>query len=145
MLPPGQDPAPSEVDPGIIEGRNRPGYNQPLPEPVKQTNQGAVRAPEPEAFPTDQLPLPDRWRIFTSLCPRKTGDGSLSTVFGALGDVCRSPLDPSHQHTLTGDRPIDRAKVPWLPIKGDDWFFVGSLVSDTVLEPRTFPILVGVL
>jgi hypothetical protein len=34
--------------------------------------------------------------------------------------------------------------VPWLPIKGDDWFFVANLVSDTVIEPRTFPIPVGV-
>ena len=144
MLPPGQNPAPLEVDPGIITGRTRPGYNEPLPEPVRQTNPGAVRAPEPEAFPTDQLPLPDRWRILTSLCPKNGGDSSLNVVFGVMRDVCRSPLDPYHQNTLKGDRPIDRAAVPWLPIKGDDWFFVGSLVSDTVLEPRTFPIPVGV-
>ncbi|KAB2855267.1 MAG: hypothetical protein F9K41_09390, partial [Sphingopyxis terrae] len=36
------------------------------------------------------------------------------------------------------------SKVPWLPIRGDDWFFVASAVSDTVFEPRTFPIPVGV-
>ena len=34
--------------------------------------------------------------------------------------------------------------MPWLPIHGDDWFFTVSAVSDTVLEPRTFPIPVGV-
>ncbi|HKR91078.1 hypothetical protein, partial [Novosphingobium sp.] len=49
-----------------------------------------------------------------------------------------------HQNTYKGDRPINRAKVPWLPIKGDDWFFNAGLTSDTVLEPRTFPIPVGV-
>src|SRR3546814_1729531 len=50
----------------------------------------------------------------------------------------------SHQNTLKGDRPIDRAKVPWLPITGDDWFFVVNAISDSVFEPRTFPIPVGV-
>ncbi len=34
--------------------------------------------------------------------------------------------------------------MPWLPIKGDDWFFVANLISDSVYEPRTFPIPVGV-
>ena len=33
--------------------------------------------------------------------------------------------------------------MPWLPIRGDDWFFVASAVSE-VFEPRTFPIPVGV-
>src|SRR3546814_15129006 len=44
-------------------------------------------------------------------------------------DVCSSDL---------------REKAKWLPIRGDDWFFVANAVSDTVLEPRTFPIPVGV-
>ncbi|WP_436442142.1 hypothetical protein, partial [Enterococcus faecium] len=52
--------------------------------------------------------------------------------------------DPYHQNTLKGDRPIDRAKVPWLPIKEDDWFFSVNATSDTVFEPRSFPIPVGV-
>src|SRR3546814_18754094 len=30
------------------------------------------------------------------------------------------------------------------PIKGDDWFFVLNAISDTVFEPRTFPIPNGV-
>ncbi len=43
---------------------------------------------------------------------------------------------------LKGDRLI---KVPsWAPLKGDDWFLVAGLTSDTVVEPRSFPILVGV-
>lgn len=115
------------VDPGIIEGRERPGYTAPLPERIEQINQGAVRAPPPEAFATEQFPIPDRWRLIQS-----------------LGLVKENLLDPYHQNTLKGDRPIDRKKVPWLPIKGDDWFFVVNAVSDTVYEPRSFPIPVGV-
>lgn len=115
------------VDPGILEGRQRPGYTAPLPEAVVQDNRGAIRAPPPEAFPRDQLPLPDRWRLIES-----------------LGLVRENLFDPYNQNTYKGDRPINRAKVPWLPITGDDWFFVANLISDTVYEPRSFPIPVGV-
>jgi len=110
-----------------IEGRRRPDFRRPLPDRVTQENPGAVRAPLPEAFPTDQIPIPDRYRLIQT-----------------LGLVRGDWRDPYHQNTLKGDRPIDRAKVPWLPIKGDDWFFVAGAVSDTVIEPRTFPIPVGV-
>jgi hypothetical protein len=115
------------VDPEIIEGRERPGYTAPLPERIEQRNDGAIRSPPPEAFPTDQLPIPDRWRLIES-----------------LGLVKENLLDPYNQNTYKGDRPINRAKVPWLPITGDDWFFVANLISDSVYEPRTFPIPVGV-
>ena len=110
-----------------IEGRRRPGYEKPLPDPVTQNNIGAVRPPPPEAFPTDQIPVPDRWRLIQS-----------------LGLVKERWFDPYNQNTLKGDRPIDPHKVPWLPTHGEDWFFAASAVSDTVLEPRTFPIPVGV-
>ncbi|RNJ62164.1 MAG: hypothetical protein EDM03_11845 [Porphyrobacter sp. IPPAS B-1204] len=115
------------VDPAIIDGRQRPGYTAPLPERIEQRNEGAIRAPPPQAFPTDQLPIPDRWRLIES-----------------LGLVKENLLDPYNQNTYKGDRPINRAKVPWLPIKEDDWFFVANLISDSVYEPRTFPIPVGV-
>ncbi len=133
VAPPGEAPARDweqdapPVDPGIIEGRERPGYTAPLPERIEQNNEGAVRAPPPSAFPTDQLPIPDRWRLIES-----------------LGLVKENLFDPYNQNTYKGDRPINRAKVPWLPITGDDWFFVANLISDTVYEPRTFPIPVGV-
>lgn len=134
VAPPGESPAVQDweqdvpsVDPGIIDGRQRPGYTAPLPERIEQNNEGAIRPPPPEAFPTDQIPIPDRWRLIQS-----------------LGLVKENILDPYHQNTYKGDRPINRAKVPWLPIKGDDWFFVANLISDTVYEPRTFPIPVGV-
>jgi hypothetical protein len=132
--PPGEEALPRDwevdvppVDPQIIEGRERPGYTAPLPEKIEQTNEGAVRAPPPQAFPKDQLPIPDRWRLIES-----------------LGLVRENLFDPYNQNTYKGDRPINRAKVPWLPIKEDDWFFVANLISDTVYEPRTFPIPVGV-
>jgi len=117
----------AEPDNGIIEGRKRPGYQPRLPDKVTQDNIGAVRPPPPEAFPIDQFPIPDRWRLIQS-----------------LGLVKERWFDPYNQNTYKGDRPINRAKVPWLPIKANDWFFVASAVSDTVVEARTFPIPVGV-
>ena len=117
----------AEPDNGIIEGRKRPGYQPRLPDKVTQDNIGAVRPPPPEAFPTDEFPIPDRWRLIQSLVLVK-----------------ERWFDPYNQNTYKGDRPINRAKVPWLPIKANDWFFVASAVSDTVVEARTFPIPVGV-
>ncbi len=119
------DEAPPPVDNESIEGRRRPGYTGPLPEAVTQENPGAVRAPPPEAFPTDQIPIPDRWRLAES-----------------LGLVTTRWFDPYNQNTLKGDRPLDPEKIPF--ITGHDWFFAANLVSDTVFEPRTFPIPVGV-
>ena len=119
------DPRP--VDPDIIEGRERPGYVEELPDPIVQENEGAIRAPPPQAFPTDQVPIPDRWRLIEG-----------------LGLVEEDILDPYNQNTYKGDRPINPDKVPWLPITGDDWFFVANLISDSVYEPRTFPIPVGI-
>jgi hypothetical protein len=142
ILPPGEEPAPPEVDPASLDGRRRPGFEPALPEAVTQDNAGALRAPPPEAFPTDQLPLPDRWRILTSLCPQKGADQSLFTVFTSMRDVCHSPLDPYHQNRLKGDIPLGEGRPGFL--KGDDWFLNLGMVSDTVLEPRTFPIPVGV-
>jgi hypothetical protein len=123
--PTADDPAPPPVDPEVIDGRRRPGYDAPLPERQTQDNPGAVRAPPPEAFPTDQIPIPDRWRLIE-----------------ALGVVKERWFDPYNQNTLKGDRPLDPDK--WPLIEGHDWFFAASLISDTVIEPRTFPIPVGV-
>jgi hypothetical protein len=120
-----EEEGPPPVDNQSIEGRRRPGYEGELPDAVTQNNPGAVRAPPPEAFPTDQVPIPDRWRLIES-----------------LGLVKERWFDPYNQNTLKGDRPLKPEK--WPLITGDDWFFSGSLVSDTVIEPRTFPIPVGV-
>ncbi len=113
-------------DDAVLDGRRRPGVAPPaLPERVDQTNPGAVRAPPPSAFPADQIPVPDRWRLIQT-----------------LGVVKENAADPYHQNTLKGDRPI---RIPsWAPLHGEDWFLNVGVVSDTVVEPRSFPIPVGV-
>jgi hypothetical protein len=147
LASPAQPPVEPEPPPppAPLPGRRRPGVpQQVLDEPVSQSNPGALRAPPPEAFPTDQIPVPDRWRLVES-----------------LGLVKERWFDPYHQNTLKGDRPLclpseeEQARraaegrrpcrTPrWLGLKGHDWFVTLNAVSDTVIEPRTFPIPVGV-
>jgi hypothetical protein len=128
----------------LIDGRRRPGGTQrELPDPVTQDNPGAVRAPPPEAFPTSEFPVPDRWRLIES-----------------LGLVKERFLDPYNQNTYKGDRPIciptdeeqerrhreglPKCRTPkFLGLTGEDWFFSINAASDTVIEPRSFPIPVG--
>ncbi|SNS07048.1 hypothetical protein SAMN06295912_101151 [Sphingomonas laterariae] len=132
-------PTPPAIDAedALIDGRRRPGVEKGLPEPIVQENAGAVRPPPPEAFPTDQFPIPDRWRLVKALCPDKN--------FAGVQAVCHSAWDPYNQNFLKGDRPIDlRSKPSWLPITGDDWFLVVNGTSDTIVEPRSFPQPVGV-
>lgn len=144
IQPPGEPPASDEVDAEVLDGRRRPGRQEQLPDRLTQDNPGAVRAPPPEAFEgADGIPLPDRWRIMTSLCPAKDAREATYGLFPNLAHVCHSKLDPYHQNVLKGDKALPRNGRPGF-LKGDDWFFVGSVVSDTVLEPRTFPIPVGV-
>ncbi|TAK07902.1 MAG: hypothetical protein EPO38_12060 [Rhizorhabdus sp.] len=120
------------VDDPMIDGRRRPGYVGQLPAPVIQNNVGAVSAPPPSAFPTDEFPIPDRWRLAKALCPDKNYVG--------IQNVCHSQFDPYHQNSLKGDRPIQLDKKPFfLPITGDDWFFGINAISDTIIEPRSFP------
>jgi len=143
MDQPGTAEPPPDVDPAVIKGRKRPGYNPRLPPQITGDNPGAIRAPPPEAFPTDQVPLPDRWRIMTGLCPTKGSDTAILSVFRALGEVCHSRRDPYHQNLLKGDLPLPEGKRPGF-LKGEDWFLNLGLISDSVIEPRTFPIPVGV-
>ena len=144
--PPEPPPPPADwrgrIDPSLLEeildGRRRPGYQPGLPEAVTQENEGAIRALPPSAFPTDTLPIPDRWRLITAFCP-------VQEIAISLRDVCAPQTDPYRQNLLKGDRPIPIEDIPsWLPITGHDWFFTLNGVSDTVVEPRTFPIPVGV-
>jgi hypothetical protein len=134
-----------DAEEALIEGRRRPGVPQhELEEPVTQTNEGAIRSPPPEAFPTDQIPVPDRWRLIETLGIRK-----------------ERWWDPYNQNTYKGDRPLclptseeqekrraegrPKCRTPrFLDLDEDDWFLVVNAISDTVLEPRTFPIPVGV-
>ena len=106
-------PPPSGPDQAILEGRQRPGRRPSFPPPVLQNNAGAVYAPPPDAFPTDEIPIPDRWRLSAT-----------------LGLVNPRWFDPYNQNSLKGDRPI----------KGTlDWFLLLNGISDTVVEPRSVP------
>jgi hypothetical protein len=133
----------------LIRGRQRPGVPQhELPDAVNQVNRGAVRAPPPDAFPVDHVPIPDRWRLSETL-------GLLPTW---ADHRALHWWDPYNQNTLKGDRPIcvpaDESEARQhslgcrvhrlLGLQGSDWFFVGAAVSDTVIEPRSFPIPGGV-
>ena len=135
------EPPIEPVDEELIDGRRRPDIESEHPDAVEQVNPGAIRSPPPEAFPADHIPIPDRWRLIQS-----------------LGVVRERWWDPYNQNTLKGDRPLctpaDESEEHQntlgcrafraLGLQGDDWFFVASAVSDTVFEPRTFPIPVGV-
>ena len=74
---------------------------------------GAIPAPSPN-LDYQSLPLPDRNRIIE-----------------ALG-VKDNPLNPYTQSTLKGDRPVF-----------DDWFITMDLLSDSLVEPRSFPVPSG--
>ena len=126
----------------LIPGRQRPGVPQhDLPDAVNQVNPGAIRQPPPDAFPADEIPIPDRWRLSET-----------------LGLVRTRWWDPYNQNTLKGDRPIcvpsDESEARrnslgcrvhrMLGLEGGDWFFVANAISDSVFEPRSFPIPGGV-
>ncbi len=122
-----QQPAPAEeappettappVDTAPLEGRRRPGQQPELPPPVRQVNPGAVAPPPMAAFPEELMALPDRWRLIE-----------------AVGVKSRW-WDPYNQNTYKADRPI---------FGTDSWFVQVNAISDTVVEPRSFPIPVGV-
>ncbi|MET0179842.1 MAG: hypothetical protein ABW194_05095, partial [Novosphingobium sp.] len=143
------------ADDALLEGRRRPGTQKDLPERIEQMNVGAVRPPPPEAFYgkegeeyPDSVPrttldvgVPDRWRIMASLCPTG-GDRSIYTLYPNLRAACRPTTDPFGHNVLKGDRPLTKAQRPGF-LKGDDWFFIVNAISDTIVEPRSFPIPVG--
>lgn len=103
--------------PETLPGRRRPRQVTPLPDRPRPINPTAISPPE--AYdPSDVFaPISDRWRLIENL------------------GVNERWWDPYNQNTLKGDRPIPGTK---------DWFFVATAISDTVIEPRTFPIPVGV-
>jgi hypothetical protein len=100
-------------DPTVLDGRRRPGRQETYPDEVIQTNPGAINAPPPEAFPRDQIPVPDRWRLAADL----------HLVNPRL-------YDPYNQNTLKGDRPIPGTK---------DWFIELNGISDTLVSPFSIP------
>lgn len=134
------EPPPTPVEQELIDGRRRPDIQRELDDPVTQVNPGAIRSPPPEAFPTDHIPIPDRWRLIQS-----------------LGIVRERWWDPYNQNTLKGDRPlclptpeeqerrrqagIPRCATPrFLGLTSPNWFLSASAISDSVVEVRSFPI-----
>lgn len=104
----------------IAQLRRRPGAPSPEPAPEPEEvprDPTAVSPPPPSAFPDDFIPVPDRWRLVENL------------------GVNERWYDPYSQNTLKGDRPI---------IPGTDWFLVLTAISDTVVEPRSTPVPVGI-
>jgi hypothetical protein len=127
--PAGDDPlAPIATDPELQ--RHRPGRTAETGAPVK-VDPNAVApvtlrdlygcvpelAGQRAATPCTP-PVSDRWRLAAD-----------------LGLVGPRLIDPYNQNVLKGDIPI---------FGTHDWFFIAGLVSDTVVEPRSFPVPTGV-
>lgn len=93
--------------------RRRPGEPIEQPEQRPQNPGGIERLRFGAPDPT--VPVPDRWRIMESL-------GLKENIW-----------DPYNQNTLKADKPIH----------GEDWFLNLSLISDSVIEPRSVPTPVG--
>ncbi|MFK8021398.1 MAG: hypothetical protein AB8B86_16670 [Pseudomonadales bacterium] len=83
------------------------------PRTVRRLAISPVPRPTIDQF-VDAVPIPDRWRIVDSLGYKERW------------------YDPYNQNTLKGDKPIH-----------DDWFFNVSVISDSVVEPRSVPTPVG--
>ncbi|MEM7268874.1 MAG: hypothetical protein AAF401_06445 [Pseudomonadota bacterium] len=113
--------------------RRRPESGPFVPEPAPFIDPTAVDAPPPRAAgPDDFLAVPDRWRLVDT-----------------LGIIEENPLDPYNQNTLKGDKPIYKGHCfPFLEgligKSKSDCFLILLGISDTVLEPRSFPTPVGV-
>ena len=113
--------------------RRRPGNGAFQPEPEPYIDPAAYDAPPPRAAgPDDFIAVPDRWRLVDT-----------------LGLVKDNPLDPYNHNTLKGDKPIwDGHCFPFLePVLGEsksNCFLILLGISDTVFEPRSFPVPTGV-
>jgi hypothetical protein len=111
---PRPEPCPAE-QPAAAE-RQAPDARELAPFTPTPCNPAALPAPR-AAEPGRFLGLPDRWRIVSTL------------------GYPESARDPYHGNNwLKGDRPAF----------GEDWFLSIAAVSDGVVEPRRFPLPVGV-
>jgi hypothetical protein len=123
------------IDSPIQTSRRRPGQEADILAPAPIINPNAVS--------------PVTWRDLINTCEPGASSGSFNDPMApcapAVMDRWRLAenlklvktrwTDPYNQNTLKGDRPIFDTK---------DWFFQLSAISDTVVEPRSFPIPVGV-
>ena len=99
---------------GVRVAQQRRPGSEPRFQAPPTIDPDAVPPPDPN-LPNEFIPIPDRWRLIE-----------------AIG-VNEKWWDPYNQNTLKGDRPLF-----------DDWFVNIVVISDTIYEPRTFPIPVGV-
>ncbi|WP_439816824.1 hypothetical protein [Zavarzinia sp. CC-PAN008] len=114
----------AQADAATADGAVEPVFERRIPgaqaepgmpdEPV-YIDPNSVPPPSPR-LPGEFIAVPDRWRLIET-----------------LGVVKENYLDPYNQNTLKGDRPLF-----------DDWFLVLAGISDTIAEPRAFPIEVGI-
>lgn len=105
-------------DPKNTEQRRRPGYpvdEYQLPECEAEFDDGRIPT---WTSPFDLGPMvPDRWRIVNTI------------------GINQNLWDPYNtQNVLKGD----------VPAWGKDWFYSIIAISDTIIEPRRFPIPVGI-
>ena len=138
------EPPPEPVEEELIEGRRRPDIQHDLPDEVQQVNPGAIRSPPPEAFPADHIPIPDRWRLIQSLgvTRERWWDPYNQNILKGDRPLCIPTDEEQERRRQAGERPCRTPR--FLGLESPDWFFVASAVSDTVFEPRSFPIPVGV-
>ncbi|MGZ8336625.1 MAG: hypothetical protein ACXWU1_08195, partial [Allosphingosinicella sp.] len=61
------EPPLTPVEQELLDERRRPDIEREHPDAVEQDNPGAIRSPPPEAFPSEYIPIPDRWRLIQSL------------------------------------------------------------------------------
>ncbi len=95
--------------------RRRPGHPPPARRvDAEDINPGAVSPPPRDAV-GEFLPVPDRWRLMEAL--------GFSYPW----------YDPYNQNIWKGDKPIHSG----------DWFLSLLGISDTVIEPRSFPLPVA--
>lgn len=95
-----------------------PGAEVLMPAPPDPNRGSSLQAVVPHVAwkQYEKAPVPDRWRLLDT-----------------LGLMKERWYDPYQQNTLKGDKPF------W----GRDHFFVVSVISDTIYEPRRLPAPVG--
>lgn len=104
----------SEAPKETSRPRRRPAYPVLVFE-EDYCNPDRIGPPKALLLP-DLAPVPDRWRIVESL------------------GYPENRWDPyNNNNPIKGDRPV----------YGDDWFYNLSVISDTIFEPRNFPVPVG--
>ncbi len=98
--------------------RQRPAASKKVPE-VRKPLPNSIKNRAPRIIKdhsTGFIPVPDRWRLIETI------------------GVLESITDPYNRNPIKGDRPLF----------GEDWFVNVAIISDTVVEPRTFPQPIGV-